>query len=57
MKSVTIKNKRTNEVLVKIIRRKNGVYDLIKHNSISDNLTFEVRDDKNRKILFKGEAP
>lgn len=50
MKSVTIRNN-DSEILVKIIHRKNGAYDLIRRLGLAA-LDIEVRDDKGYKVIF-----
>jgi len=53
MKSVTIRNKQ-GKILVKIIHRKSGVYDLIKTPEIDRDCDIEVRADDNSKVIFGG---
>lgn len=53
MKAVTIRNK-SGEILVKIVHRKSGEYELIKHSTLTD-VDIEVRDQKNRKIMFQAK--
>ena len=50
MKSVTLRTKQ-GKILVKIIHRKSGEYELIKDLTLQ-SIEIEVRDDKNRKIMF-----
>ena len=52
MKSVTIKNKKTNKLLLKIIHRKDGTIDMIKDAAMDDQITIDVRDDSNCKVIF-----
>ena len=51
MKSVTIRDKR-GEILVKVIHRKNGKYDLIKTPEIDRDCDIEVGADDNSKVIF-----
>ena len=53
MKSVTIRNKQ-GEILVKVIHRKSGGYDLISTPEIARDCDIEVRADDNSKVLFGG---
>ena len=53
MKSVTIRDKQ-GKILVKIIHRKNGQYDLIKTPEIDRDCDIEVRADDNSKVIFGG---
>jgi hypothetical protein len=48
MKSVTIKDKKGN-LLIKVLHRKNGVYDILKEPSL-DDIEIEIRDDSNSKV-------
>ena len=53
MKSVTIRNKQ-GEILVKVIHRKSGVYDLISTPEIARDCEIEARADDNSKVIFGG---
>lgn len=53
MKSITVKDKWGN-LLIKVIHRKNGEYELVKHPDIQNDFAVEVRDDKNCKVTFGG---
>jgi hypothetical protein len=53
IKSVTIKDKK-GVLLFKIIHRKSGFYDVIKHVSLQD-FVVEVRDEKGHKVIFGEE--
>ena len=50
IKSITIKDA-SDKVLLKIIARKNGTYDMIRAVTLKD-LEIEVRNEKNEKIMF-----
>ena len=50
MKSVTIKDP-AEKLLIKIIHRKSGVYEIIQAESLA-NLIVDVRDDQNCKVDF-----
>jgi len=50
MKSVAIKTA-SGKILVKVIHKKSGEYELVKDVTLKD-VDVEVRDDKNRKVLF-----
>jgi len=52
IKSITIKDIR-DKLLIKIIARKNGTYDMIREVTLKD-LMVEVRNEKNEKIMFSG---
>ena len=52
IKSITIKDVR-DKLLIKIIARKNGTYDMIRDATLKD-LEIEVRNEKNEKIIFSG---
>lgn len=52
IKSVKIKDKYG--VLVKIIYRKSGIYEMLKRPTLPSDIKVEVRDDKNCKVLFGG---
>lgn len=53
MKSITIRNK-SGEVLIKILHKKSGEYELIKRSTLADT-DVEVRDDQNHKVMFLDE--
>jgi len=52
IKSITIEDT-DGKLLLKIIARKNGRYDMIREVTLKD-LLVEVRNDKNEKIMFSG---
>ena len=51
MKSITIRSK-SGRVLLKILHRKSGQYDLIKDSALAD-IEVEVRDDEGHKVKFE----
>jgi hypothetical protein len=51
IKSVTIKDKK-GVLLFKIIHRKSGVYDIIKHPSLQD-FVIDIRNEKGHKVIFQ----
>ena len=51
MKSITIRSK-SGRVLLKILHRKSGQYDLIKDSTLED-IEVEVRDDQGCKVMFE----
>ena len=53
IKSIIIKDVR-DKLLIKIIARKNGTYDMIRDVALKD-LEIEVRNEKNEKIMFRGK--
>ena len=55
MKSVTIRNKQ-GEILVKVIHRKSGGYDLISTPEIARDCEIEVRADDGSKVIFGGSS-
>ena len=55
MKSVTIYGRR-GELLLQVIHRKNGAYELNGDSLILRDLDIEVRDDQNKKVTFPKEG-
>lgn len=53
MKSVTLRTEQ-GEVLLKILHKKSGEYNLIKHSTLQD-IEVEVRDEQNHKVMFNRE--
>uniref|UniRef100_A0A6M3J2W9 Uncharacterized protein n=1 Tax=viral metagenome TaxID=1070528 RepID=A0A6M3J2W9_9ZZZZ len=53
MKSVTIRDNR-GEVVIKVIHRKNGKYEIIVTPDINRDCDIEVRADDGSKVLFGG---
>ena len=53
MKSITIKNP-NGDLLIKIIHRKNGEYECIRHPDVMD-ATIEVRNEKREKVTWVGK--
>ena len=51
MKSVTIRDIK-NEIIVKVLRNKNGTTDLIRSVDFHDYYTIDVRDDEGKKLFF-----
>lgn len=51
MKSVTIKRGKT--LILKVLHRKDGKYELLKSAELSD-ISIDVRDDKGCKVMFGG---
>ena len=51
IKSVTIRDRR-GEILIKILKRKSGEYELIKVAGLKD-VEVEIRDTRGRKVLFQ----
>jgi len=54
LKSVTIKDK-NGTIIIKVIHRKNGKYELIRNADVPCNVVIEVRNDKGRKVMFRKE--
>lgn len=52
MKSVTIRDKRTGEIIVKVIRKKNGEYELTRQKYLEDSITVDVREDNGSKVTW-----
>jgi len=52
MKAVIIT--KDNEILIRILHRKNGVYEIIKRADV-EHLNVEIRDEKWRKTFFPGD--
>jgi len=55
MKSVTIRDRKTDEILVKIIHRKDGRVDSLTHANMDGRLKIQIRDDQNCLITFYPE--
>ena len=55
MKSVIIRDKK-GEILIKIIHRKNGIFDITRRSDLV-NADIEVRDDNNRKVVLAPAVP
>ena len=53
MKSVTIRDKK-GKLLIKVLHRKDGCYDILKLNSLEE-IDIEIRDDKNCKVFIPPE--
>lgn len=51
MKSVTIRDKKTGEVYLKVMRHKDGHYTIDQNYNISQ-VDIEVRDENNCKVIF-----
>lgn len=52
MKSVTVKD-RYGKIIIKVIHRKNGRYEIITAKTVHDSgATIEVRDDEGHKVMF-----
>ena len=52
MKAVIIT--KDNEILIRVLHRKNGVYEIIKRADV-EHLNVEIRDEKWRKTFFPGD--
>lgn len=52
MKSVRIYNATTGQLLIKLVHRKNGTYDLEYAPSMQGQIYVEVRGDKGHKVMF-----
>jgi len=52
MKAVIIT--KDNEILIRILHRKNGVYEIIKRADV-EHLNIEIRDEQWRKTFFPGD--
>ena len=52
MKSVTIKDKKR-KLLIKVIYKKNGEYELIQTSELANLVDIDVRDNNNCKVNFK----
>ena len=52
IKSVTIRNRQTGQILFKIINRKNGKVELTYLATDKDRFDFDIRDERNQKMIF-----
>jgi len=52
IKSVTIKNRRTGQILFKVINRKNGKIELTYLSTDKDRFDFDIRDERNQKMYW-----
>ena len=52
IKSVTIKNRKTGQILFKILERKNGKVELTYLSVDKDRFDFDIRDERNQKMIF-----
>ena len=52
MKSVTIRDIRDNRLLIHLIHRKSGVYDLKMDARINQSVVVEIRDEKGHKVIM-----
>jgi hypothetical protein len=51
MKSVTVKSQ-DGKLLLKIIHRDRGVYEMVRNTHHCSELSIEVRDKQNKKVFF-----
>ena len=47
MRSVTIRDRETNEILIKVLHRTNGQIENLTHIKMSGQLKIQIRDDQN----------
>jgi len=47
MRSVTIRDRETNEILIKVLHRTNGQIESLTHIKMSGQLKIQIRDDQN----------
>ena len=58
MKSITIKDTLKGEILIKLVHRKSGNFDLIVRDDIQGQVEITARDDKGCLVWFQGkESP
>ena len=56
IKSVTIRNKQTGQILFKVINRKNGKVELTYLSTDKDRFDFDIRDERNQKMIFGNDT-
>jgi len=52
VKSITIKDKK-GELILKVIKRKNGRYEMELSSDLKDKIDVTVRDEKGHTVLFR----
>jgi len=55
IKSVTIKNRKTGQILFKVLERKNGKVELTYLSTDKDRFDFDIRDERNQKMIFAND--
>ena len=55
IKSVTIKNRKTGQILFKILERKSGKIELTYLTTDKDRFDFDIRDERNQKMIFAND--